>query len=99
MSSEEIVDLTQRNDYRDTRGKSGDDRRGEIAYQLADPAYSRNNEYRAGEKSRSQHAGYAELSRNGQQYRRHSAGRSGDLVGRTGQHADNYTRYDSRHKS
>ena len=47
MSAEEIVDLTQRDDYSDTRGESGDDRSGQVAYELTDPANRRDNEYRA----------------------------------------------------
>ena len=99
MRPEEVVDLTQRDYDSDTGGEARDDRGRQVAYQLADAAQRRNYKYRAGKESSGEHAGYAVLRGNRQQYRRHRAGRSGYLVGGSGEYSYHDTCNDRGHKS
>ena len=99
VRAEEVVDLTHCDDDRNTRGKTGDNRRGYEGGQVAEMQHSCKDEQRTGEKGCHEHALHAvgrdQRAENGC----HRTGRTGNLIIAAGQRRNDKTGNNRRNQA
>ena len=99
VRAEEVVDLPHCDDDRNTRGKTGDNRRGYEGGQVAEVQHGRKDEQRTGEKGCHEHALHAvgrdQRAENGC----HCTGRTGNLIIAAGQRRDDKTGNNRRNQA